>query len=95
MTHWIWAICLFFLLLSGLQIFNAHPQLYIGKQSGFEFQQRRASPSAPRTPTTGPRGYTEIFGPTLRHHRRARLSGPAGQADVTRLPGLGDDPVLP
>lgn len=37
-THWIWAICLFFLLLTGLQIFNAHPALYIGQQSGFEFE---------------------------------------------------------
>lgn len=36
-THWIWAFCLFFLLLSGLQIFNAHPALYIGDQSGFQF----------------------------------------------------------
>jgi thiosulfate reductase cytochrome b subunit len=35
LTHWIWAIALFFLLLSGLQIFNAHPTLYIGQQSGF------------------------------------------------------------
>jgi len=33
-THWVWAICLFFLLLSGLQIFNAHPALYLGDQSG-------------------------------------------------------------
>ncbi len=37
-THWIWAISLFFLLLSGLQIFNAHPALYIGDQSGFTFE---------------------------------------------------------
>ncbi|WP_296737355.1 cytochrome b/b6 domain-containing protein, partial [Mesorhizobium sp.] len=37
LTHWIWAFSLFFMLLSGLQIFNARPQLYIGKQSGFEF----------------------------------------------------------
>lgn len=36
-THWIWAICLFFLLLSGLQIFNAHPALYFGDQSGFTY----------------------------------------------------------
>ncbi len=36
-THWIWAVCLFFLLLSGLQIFNAHPILYLGDQSGFAF----------------------------------------------------------
>jgi Ni/Fe-hydrogenase b-type cytochrome subunit len=37
-THWLWAICLFFLLLSGLQIFNAHPGLYIGDQVGFTFE---------------------------------------------------------
>jgi thiosulfate reductase cytochrome b subunit len=37
-THWMWAICLFFLLLSGLQIFNAHPGLYIGDQVGFTFE---------------------------------------------------------
>jgi thiosulfate reductase cytochrome b subunit len=36
-THWIWAICLFFLLLSGLQIFNAHSALYLGDQTGFEY----------------------------------------------------------
>ena len=34
-THWLWATCLVFLLLSGLQIFNAHPALYVGQQSGF------------------------------------------------------------
>lgn len=36
-THWLWAICLFFLLLSGLQIFNAHPALYLGNESGFAY----------------------------------------------------------
>ncbi|MGO4705282.1 cytochrome b/b6 domain-containing protein [Microvirga sp. 2MCAF38] len=30
-THWINVICITFLLLSGLQIFNAHPRLYWGK----------------------------------------------------------------
>jgi len=34
-THWINAISLCLLLLSGLQIFNAHPQLYFGQQSHF------------------------------------------------------------
>ncbi|HXQ16029.1 MAG TPA: cytochrome b/b6 domain-containing protein [Caulobacteraceae bacterium] len=34
-THWINAISLCFLLLSGLQIFNAHPDLYFGQQSQF------------------------------------------------------------
>ena len=36
-THWIWAVAMFFLLLTGLQIFNSRPNLYIGQQSGFEF----------------------------------------------------------
>lgn len=30
LTHWVNVICLSFLLLSGLQIFNAHPELYWG-----------------------------------------------------------------
>jgi thiosulfate reductase cytochrome b subunit len=34
-THWINAVSLCFLLLSGLQIFNAHPDLYWGQQSTF------------------------------------------------------------
>jgi len=34
-THWVNVLCLTVLLMSGLQIFNAHPALYIGKQSNF------------------------------------------------------------
>ncbi|MGH7004693.1 MAG: cytochrome b/b6 domain-containing protein, partial [Alphaproteobacteria bacterium] len=30
LTHWLNVVCLSFLLLSGLQIFNAHPELYWG-----------------------------------------------------------------
>jgi len=60
-THWIWAGSLFFLLLSGLQIFNAHPTLYIGDQSGFGFDNEVLSMRAENTPE-GPRGYTRILG---------------------------------
>jgi thiosulfate reductase cytochrome b subunit len=35
LMHWINAICLFVLLMSGLQIFNAHPALYWGMASDF------------------------------------------------------------
>lgn len=31
LTHWLNVLCLSFLLLSGLQIFNAHPELYWGR----------------------------------------------------------------
>lgn len=37
LTHWIWAVSLFFLVASGLQIFNAHPALYLGNESGFGY----------------------------------------------------------
>ncbi|WP_280338134.1 cytochrome b/b6 domain-containing protein [Salinicola acroporae] len=33
--HWTNFLCLIVLLMSGLQIFNAHPALYWGEQSGF------------------------------------------------------------
>ncbi len=36
-THGIWAVCLFFLLLTGLQIFNAFPSLHIGKEAGITY----------------------------------------------------------
>ncbi len=35
-THWINALCFVFLLMSGLQIFNAHPALYWGNASTFD-----------------------------------------------------------
>jgi thiosulfate reductase cytochrome b subunit len=36
LMHWINVICLTVLLMSGLQIFNAHPALYWGKDSTFD-----------------------------------------------------------
>ena len=35
LTHWIGVVCVMILLMSGLQIFNAHPALYIGRASDF------------------------------------------------------------
>lgn len=61
LTHWIWATCLFFLLLSGLQIFNAHPTLYVGDQSGFEFDNAVLEIGAEQT-GDGVLGYTELLG---------------------------------
>lgn len=65
-THWIWAICLFFLLLTGLQIFNAHPTLYVGQQSrmvayGAAHSNAVLAIGAQQT-ANGPRGVTEILG---------------------------------
>ena len=35
-THWINVVCMTILLMSGLQIFNAHPALYWGNASNFD-----------------------------------------------------------
>ena len=35
-THWINVVCIIVLLMSGLQIFNAHPALYVGQKSNFD-----------------------------------------------------------
>jgi thiosulfate reductase cytochrome b subunit len=39
-THWVNVVCVLFLLMSGLQIFNAHPHLYWGEVSSFDVQNR-------------------------------------------------------
>lgn len=61
LTHWTWAVSLLFLLLSGLQIFNAHPALYIGNESGFAYDNAVLRITAVDTPS-GPEGRTRIFG---------------------------------
>ena len=93
-THWIWAIALFFLLLSGLQIFNAHPTLYLGKQSGFGFDNEVLALGADTAADGQPAGYTRDLRPSLRHDRRARAVGAGRERGGARLSGLGDDPVL-
>ncbi|MEA1834453.1 cytochrome b/b6 domain-containing protein [Methylobacterium durans] len=57
-THWINAVCLLVLLMSGLQIFNAHPALYWGKVSTFE------TPLLSMTSTEHdpPKGVTTVLG---------------------------------
>lgn len=36
LSHWATALCIFILLMSGMQIFNAHPALYWGEVSTFD-----------------------------------------------------------
>ena len=60
-THWIWATCLFFLLLTGLQIFNAHPTLNVGLESGFEYDNAVLAIGA-RNTDNGPQGYANLLG---------------------------------
>src|SRR5262249_20681441 len=74
-THWVNVLCLTLLLMSGLQIFNAHLALYIGKQSDFDHpilsitaKERNArlagvtNPGATSFTTTGILGVSKIPG---------------------------------
>lgn len=61
-THWVNVIAITFLVMSGLQIFNARPDLYWGHQSNF------AAPilsMTGRNTPNGPLGETKIFGWTF------------------------------
>ena len=85
-THWLWVVCLFFLLLSGLQIFNAHPALYIGQESGFEYDNSILRIGAVSTPE-GPRGRTIVFGQTFDTTGVLGMSGDAARPSFTAFPG--------
>jgi thiosulfate reductase cytochrome b subunit len=58
LTHWLNAIVLAVMLMSGLQIFNAHPALYIGNQSTFDTPA--FSLTAMQQPDGSLRGVTQI-----------------------------------
>jgi thiosulfate reductase cytochrome b subunit len=57
-THWINAGVITIMLMSGLQIFNAHPALYIGRQS--KFDDPVLSMTAMQEPDGSLRGITQI-----------------------------------
>lgn len=91
LTHWLWAAALFFLLLSGLQIFNARPQLYIGDQSGFTYNNTVFAIGAVNT-DAGPRGYTEIFGKRFDTTGVLGWSGPDGRERARAFPSWATIP---
>jgi thiosulfate reductase cytochrome b subunit len=90
-THWLWAISLFFLLLSGLQIFNAHSTLYIGQQSGFAFDNDVLKMRAMRTPD-GLRGRTSILGYEF---DTTGMFGVSGSADDPQIRGFPSALTIP
>ncbi len=91
LTHWVWALSLFFLLLSGLQIFNAHPALYIGKQSGFSFSNDVLVIGADNS-STGPVGYTTILGNRFNTTGVLGLSGPTANPSARAFPAWATIP---
>ena len=91
-THWIWVICLFFLLFTGLNIFNARPAALLGPRVRLRLRQHLL-PDRQR----GGRRQAQGLRPDLRvedrYDRRLRHLGPRGQSAAPRLPGVADDPL--
>lgn len=90
-THWVWAIAMFFLLLTGLQIFNAHPALYIGQQSGFSFDNAVLEIGALNR-DGGPEGFTTVLGQTFNTTGVLGVSGPAARPQFVGFPGWATIP---
>src|SRR3954470_9306495 len=57
-THWVNVVCLTILLMSGLQIFNAHPALYWGNFS--DFSRPAFALKAEKAPNGQERGVTTV-----------------------------------
>ncbi len=84
-THWVWAICLFFLLLTGLQIFNAHPTLYVGEESGFGYDNAVLVIGSENTDGRA-RGYAQVLGRRFDTTGILGVSGPAERPKLQAFP---------
>jgi thiosulfate reductase cytochrome b subunit len=90
-THWINALAIFFLVMSGLQIFNAHPALYIGQKS--DFQNPVLSMNAYRLTDGRVVGETRILGAKFDTTGVLGLSsGPDGQPVARGFPSWATVP---
>jgi len=74
LTHWVGVVCVTLLLLSGLQIFNAHPALYLGRASDFAHPIASIGVVQEETRQIG---VTEIFGHSFNTTGFLGLSGPS------------------
>jgi thiosulfate reductase cytochrome b subunit len=90
-THWIWAGSLFFLLLTGLQIFNAHPTLYLGQESGFAYDNAVLDIGA-RQAGDGLQGYARVLGIELETTGLLGVSGDAANPDLQAFPAWATIP---
>jgi len=83
-THWINVVAITFLVMSGLQIFNAHPALYWGKTSTFD--NPILSMNAVDTDNGDQIGQTTIFGKTFNTTGLFGLSNTGGEAEERGFP---------
>ena len=82
-THWINVVCFSLLVLSGLQIFNAHPALYVGDISDFDHP---AVSIKPRQSESGLVGETTILGHSFDTTGVLGLSNEGGQISQRAFP---------
>ncbi len=88
-THWINVVCILFLLMSGLQIFNATPALYVGHYS--DFDHPIVSFTGGNTPN-GPAGETMLFGIRFNTTGFLGLSVNDGRWEVRAFPAWATVP---
>lgn len=91
-THWVWAIAMFFLLLSGLQIFNARPNLYVGQESGFGYSNSILDIYAANGPDGQPVGQTAVFGRVFDTTGWLGVSTVNGKPSYVAFPGWATIP---
>jgi thiosulfate reductase cytochrome b subunit len=85
-THWINVLAISLLLMSGLQIFNAHPRLYWG-QSGADFDTPLMEMAAVDTTAGPPAGVLRIGGHILHTTGLFGVSkGPGGRPVIQGFP---------
>jgi thiosulfate reductase cytochrome b subunit len=89
-THWINVVCILFLLMSGLQIFNATPALYVGQYA--DFDHPIVSITGRNTPT-GPVGETTILGARINTSGVLGLSSDGGQLYIRAFPSWATIPT--
>ncbi|MDT8893172.1 cytochrome b/b6 domain-containing protein [Halomonas sp. I1] len=82
--HWVNVVCLIVLLMSGLQIFNAHPSLYWGKDSHFDTPA--LSIGAMRADNGELRGITRLGGYRFDTTGVLGVSGPDTDREVRAFP---------
>ena len=81
-------ICLFFLLFTGLNIFNARPQLYWGLESGFAYDNTFFQIGSEAVDGKL-KGYVQIFEWKIDTTGVLRHLGPRGQSAAPRLSRRG------
>lgn len=89
-THWIGVVAVTCLLMSGLQIFNAHPALYWGPKS--EFQRPWLAINAAQPPGREPIGVTRLGGASFETTGVLGWSGPPGARSPVGFPGWSTIP---